>query len=453
MVRRDRVSRLIFARGSPIQAAIHGSARVLITATGLKSNLVTSIALAERLREAGFEIAFAAPKDAHVDIAAAGFPTHEIQAPRLGAMTGYFDPDGTPAPDRAARAAEIIRGEGFGDVLHAMRPDLVLADCEHHGAILQTLGANISIGLLSFMYFTPPSPKSPPLNSAILPGAGLKGSGLGIRAAWTALRAKKRLALARARMRHKGADFASAHHALADEMGLDMARLTTDAAFQLPWSVRLPTLHLVPEGLDFPTKLRPGDAYGGPIVSPTRLSADRTAFAHGTGDTTRRIYASFGSIRTAPDAFLDALITVATNNPNWAFLIGAKNADDIMAKGPPANLRAVPWADQMDALQDADCAIFHGGAGTLNECVLSATPMLIYPNALDGAGNAARVLYHKVGQVGAYDNPAQIIEADLTELMGNPSYRDRLSAMAAAPGPERATDFVTALITTTSEPL
>ncbi|MEO1788947.1 MAG: nucleotide disphospho-sugar-binding domain-containing protein, partial [Pseudomonadota bacterium] len=83
------------------------------------------------------------------------------------------------------------------------------------------------------------------------------------------------------------------------------------------------------------------------------------------------------------------------------------------------------------ALEVADAAIFHGGAGTLNECLATATPMLIYPNALDGKGNGARVVHHGLGTVGRYSDDADQIEADLKAVLGSGTIRANVKSHQA----------------------
>lgn len=356
----------------------------------------------------------------------------DIPAPRLGALTGYLGrPTQRGLRDRRTRteqaAAEILK-EGFRDVLADHQPELVISDCEHHGAILQSVATGHRVLLLSFIYQTPPGPMMPPANGSIVPGRGLGGTRLGIRASWMALAAKKRAALLRASWAHWGGDFATAHGGAAAQLGVDLAKITTRKGFQMPWSYTLPTLFLVSQHVDFPSKLRTGQTYAGPMILRDRPAAQIDArvnsFLTPAADRPL-IYAAFGSIRRPPNRFLTALIAVARGNPQMQFLIAHGTADPD-ALDTPSNMAIVPWAPQLDALQAADCAIFHGGAGTLGECLATATPMLIYPDALDGKGNGARVVYHGLGQVGSYADSAEQIAASLKALVSNADVRANL---------------------------
>ena len=374
----------------------------------------------------------AAPEKCRAHIAVTGLEAHTAPAPRLGALTGYLSPPErrslTAWRDRRAAAAERILKDGFSDVLATVQPDLVVSDCEHHGAILQSLAAGKRLVLLSFIYQAAPGTETPPVNADIVPGRGFSGSTLGIRLSWLGLAAKKRAALARARWAHWGADFTTAHREAAARLAVPLDRLTTRRGFQMPWSYQLPTLFLLSDRADFPTHPMAHQTFAGPMLLRTRAAGEMGEGLHvylKDVPGTHRIYAAFGSIRQPPKRFVRALAEVARTNPSWRVLIANLDAATL-DEPPPDNMTFVPWAPQLEALGVADCAIFHGGAGTLNECLATATPMLIYPNALDGKGNGARVVAHGLGTVGAYDDSAETVARDIRHVLTAPDIRAHL---------------------------
>lgn len=404
-------------------------AKILIVCTGLTSNLFSSLALGERLADAGHDVVFAAPEKCGPHIAAIPFEAHSIAAPRLGALTGYLPAPGgrslAARADRKAQAVTQILNDGFDAALSSVQPDLVLSDCEHHSAILRCVAGRHRIMLLSFIYQTQPGPQRPPLNSSVLPSHGMAGSPVGVRAAWGLLSLKKHVALARAHWAHWGADLATAHRALAAHLSVDLRAMSTPAGFQMPWSYRLSTLYLLSDTLDFPGSVAPHQPYVGPMILRTRISQNPDAGVQAfltDRPGTRRIYAAFGSIRKPPAPFIAALMEVARRNPDLQFLLGGLSPDP----SAPDNVTCTQWAPQLAALDGADAAIFHGGAGTLSECLATATPMLIYPNALDGKGNGARVAHHGLGAVGEYTDGADRIEADLKALLASDTIRANL---------------------------
>lgn len=72
----------------------------------------------------------------------------------------------------------------------------------------------------------------------------------------------------------------------------------------------------------------------------------------------------------------------------------------------PRNMRIFKWMNQSEVLRYCDLVITHGGMNILMECVLAGVPMLVYPQAIhfDQCGNAARIVYHKLGARGNMRN-------------------------------------------------
>ena len=399
------------------------------------SNLFSTLALAETLQGAGHDVTFAAPDNCHSAIAHAGFPVIPVQAPLLSVRAGYLPDPGLLRTahlkqDRTAQAVARIEEDGFAQALKQTAPDMVLADCEHHSAVIRSIAAGHRTVLLSFMYFSPPGPLAPPLTTSAIPGRGLTGTPAAVSMRWRLLDTTKNLRLRRASFRRWGADMATAHRALADKNGVDLDNITTRKAFQTPWGYRLPTLALVDGALDFPAPAAEHLTFLGPQIwrnRPRPVAAPDPGRFFARGDGKKRIFAGFGSMRRPPVRFIQALNQVAQAHPGWDILV-AGDADWLLPCTTPAdNLQFAGWAPQLDALDAADCAIFHGGAGTFGECLATATPMLICPNALDGKGNAARAQYHGIGMSGGYrDGPAKIAQT-LQHLMTSESTRSRLA--------------------------
>ena len=402
--------------------------------------MFSSLQLANRLRENGHEITFVAPSDTARWIEHCGFAFVDCPHPKTGYQTAYDAPvnGGFRSPrlwsKRVRSGMEKAKAEGFAKTLDALKPDAVLLDCEHHAAIIQTIGKNYPLGLLSFMYLTPPSGQKPPLSSAVIPGRGWRGSQSATWVNWVRLWAQSMHRRLRNAWSYWGANSATVHRALARELGVNLRGITTTRAFQMPWSYRLPTLFLLAADLDFTGTLWPGQAFAGPMVLRDRPSGDISTACDEflTATAERKIYASFGTMRRPPLRFLKNLVDVARCNENWQFLLASSMHQSLENQNLPPNFTAVPWVDQIKMLEAADCALFHGGAGTLNECVVTRTPMIVYPNGLDGGGNGARVEFHGVGTLAAFSDNSKKIEADLNALFSDPSTRTALDTIADA---------------------
>ena len=430
-------------------------ARILITCTGLYSNLVSSIALGRALREAGHEVSVAAPENASAEVSHAGFDLHLIEAPQLSIRGTYLPRggahDGASKAVRAREAAKVIQGDGMMEALKAASPNLVLADCEHHSAILQSLGQGHRVATLSFMYFTPLGPSAPPLTHATVPGKGVRGSRAAVALSQKAFMTAKRISAFGAAQKGKGAELAAAHRALATELGLDLDQFTRTDQFQAPWSYTLPSLLLVPSELDLPTTAAEHQRFIGPMILQDRArSAEEPASSYFSDAPGKRIFAAFGSMRHPPIGFLKSLIEAVAAHADWHLLIATSHPDLKALDDLPAQVTCTDWVPQLKALSRADCALFHGGAGTLNECVRTETPMIIYPNALDGRGNGARVEFHGVGEVGTMKEPASSIAVRITRAISDRVIKDRLQAIAAQNSEsvtkQRAAEAVEALL-------
>lgn len=61
------------------------------------------------------------------------------------------------------------------------------------------------------------------------------------------------------------------------------------------------------------------------------------------------------------------------------------------------NVAIVKWADQGNVLARSSLAIFHGGLGTIKECIYHGVPMLVSPINRDQPANGERIEYHNLG--------------------------------------------------------
>ena len=434
--------------------------KILIVCTGYTSNLLSSIGLAEELKGSGHSIVFAAPKGVAGRIERSGFTVVSVPPAQCNAFSGYAGRYDFGVPTvakfirRRSTGVEAVLSERFGQTLQAVKPDLVLSDCEHHSAILQTLATGLPLGLLSFMYFMPSGESSPPLNSAIVPGHGLTGSAMAIRLRWIVFHARWNLKLYFNILRYWGADFATVHRALAQRLGVDLARISENESFQAPWSYKLPTLYLLPKELNLPVTLSDYHVFAGPKSCLPTTAAKNYSNCDPwiESKAERKIFVSFGTVRKPPTRYLRSLVKVAQRRPDWCFLVTALAGKKLSGSELPDNVVAVEWSPQKQMLEIADCAICHGGAGTVVECLTSRTPVIVVPNGLDGKGNGARVRYHGIGQIGNRNDRAKKIEKTLENVMSSGRVTDNLGRLnAGASGHEDIADrFVEQLMQTKS---
>jgi UDP:flavonoid glycosyltransferase YjiC (YdhE family) len=91
------------------------------------------------------------------------------------------------------------------------------------------------------------------------------------------------------------------------------------------------------------------------------------------------------------------------------------------------------WAPQLEVLHHADVVIHHGGISSVNESILAGVPMVVYPfTFLDQPGNAARVRFHGLGEVGDRSKEsAAVIRERIIRVLSDRSYADSVTRMRA----------------------
>lgn len=101
--------------------------------------------------------------------------------------------------------------------------------------------------------------------------------------------------------------------------------------------------------------------------------------------------------------FYKTLRLLCERHPEYELILSVSGKIQFLGLIPlPRNMRVFKWMNQPEVLPYCDLVITHGGMNTLTECVLAGIPMLVYPQAthFDQCGNAARIVYHKLGARG-----------------------------------------------------
>lgn len=144
------------------------------------------------------------------------------------------------------------------------------------------------------------------------------------------------------------------------------------------------------------------------------------------------IYCSLGTLsHRFKDAarFLRVIIDAFSTRQELQLVlsIGAHlNVDDFGSLA--SNTILVKQAPQIEILKRADVMITHGGLNSIKECILTGTPMIVFPWALPR--NAIRVAYHKMGLVEDVKKvSAQQIQKMIDTILEDSSFRIRTELM------------------------
>lgn len=150
------------------------------------------------------------------------------------------------------------------------------------------------------------------------------------------------------------------------------------------------------------------------------------------------IFCSLGTISGFHAAnstvFFERLIQ-ATENTNWILVISTAKSQSLQSLlslvQHRSNVYVSGYLPQLDLLSYTDAMVTHGGINSVLECISKMVPMLVYPlNAVyDQQGNAARVVFHRMGIRGDIKTDgASTIAAKLKLLLSDCSFRESIRA-------------------------
>jgi zeaxanthin glucosyltransferase len=165
----------------------------------------------------------------------------------------------------------------------------------------------------------------------------------------------------------------------------------------------------------------------GRVDDATRARIDAIVERRRSGDQGRRlIYAGFGSFFTTGATVVHRLLEAVASRSDWDLVLSLAGRIKAADLGPiPANACLLPWVPQIEVLRDADVAVIHGGINTVDECVLSGVPMLVYCGfETDMGGTTARVAHHGLGLIGdRRRDTSPVIHNRIDRLLNDPRFR------------------------------
>jgi zeaxanthin glucosyltransferase len=426
-------------------------ASILIVTRGLRGVLYQSVELARRLAAAGHRLTFAGDEDARALIEHHGLPLHRLDPDRY---EQFLEEDAATSAlgrlldigRRRARARESLGVAAFARFVRDDRPDLILINGEMHEHVIAAATAGSRLALLNPFASIWRHPGVPPPHTLARPGIGWSGSRSGAALLWRALWLRKQYRRWAARVRRIGCDRLSVYRDLARTVGFAFERETDDRQWLIPFTYRhLPVLSLHALEFEFPHTPPAHVRFVGPMVLESRIDQPPAPADHDrleailarrrrAGTEGRLIYAGFGSVFSTDLAFLRRLLGIVEERPGWELVVTLSHKVPPSALGPlPARVHTFPWVPQVHVLRHADVAVTHGGISTIDECVLSGVPMLLYCGwETDMAGNTARVVHHGIGIAGDRRRDTTTdIRAHVDRLLREPAFRERVRRLQA----------------------
>jgi UDP:flavonoid glycosyltransferase YjiC (YdhE family) len=114
-------------------------------------------------------------------------------------------------------------------------------------------------------------------------------------------------------------------------------------------------------------------------------------------------------------------------------LISAGNlANEVDQSAVPQNARVVSFAPALDVLKTTKLLISQAGANLTKEAIFHGVPMLVLPDRGDQPGNAARVVYHKLGLAITKPPSMDQLESFASRLLHDPTASAGLHKMQDA---------------------
>jgi zeaxanthin glucosyltransferase len=415
---------------------------ILITVLPMPGAMAGTLAVATKLAARGHRVVFIGIADcaAHVEprgfelvpVLAAEFPKGFVEQSRRQTWSWRTIKAATRRlRDLLERLADGRLTE-VHDAIRAIAPDLFViqtssGDSALWGLIAHELG--VRSVYLSTM-FTPRAdswlPVLPPYTRFIVPGTAL--ARCRSVAAWYWIYALDLLKRKAATALGVGLDPLPYLEALARKAGY---RKKIDTRTLSVCNLDIPELILFPQALDFPRPERLDRRYAEAAIDLERLGE---AFDWRAIDPRKPLlYCALGTLgylrRPQLQRFFATVLAVMARRPDWQMVL-ATGGEPVDAA--PPNVVCVPRAPQLEILQRAAAMITHGGANSIKECIYFGVPMVAFPLGLDHPGNAARIVYHRLGLAGdARRVSARRLEAMIAAVLGDPGWRLRCARMGA----------------------
>lgn len=419
-------------------------AHIICITGGLKGIFNASLALVQQLELAGHRVTYASPYDFRDAVTAQGIPYVQLEPwvlqPADPPMSRWKK--ARTLRQRQQRAVEQLGVQHFAQTIQSVEPDLVLIDMEMMPHIMTGVMSGLPIALLCQFLSIWKRPGLPPISSNHLPKKGMQDSKLGVELAWLKNGLTTWKESLRQRWQWMGLDRRSIWGCYARQVGYPFSEQLGFNQWLIPYGQgQLPILCFNALELDFPHDPHPLMHYVGPMVHENRQDLQVTAdtqqvleqlFEKRRTQGRALIYCGCSTFAKGNRQWLQKIIEAVATRPKWDLIVGLGGQLDRDHLGTlPANVHAFSWTPQLQVLKQADCAVINGGINTINECLYTGVPMLVYSlGHADQNGNAARVVYHGLGVAGdRIQDTAAEIRSSIQTLLTDVSYQESVGRM------------------------
>jgi zeaxanthin glucosyltransferase len=203
----------------------------------------------------------------------------------------------------------------------------------------------------------------------------------------------------------------------------------------------------LPECLDFPRKALPRNFYATGIIMDECLHS-AIPFPWERLNGKPLIYACLGTLQNGQAPVYNKIAEACSGlNAQLVISLGGGTVSEADLGPLPGNPVVVRYAPQDKIMSRASLLITHGGLNTALEAVSCGVPMVLIPIAHDQPGVAARMSWHRVGEVVPLKQlSVALLRQQITRVWNNPAYRERAqwfkAKLSGQQGVEQACEII-----------
>jgi zeaxanthin glucosyltransferase len=398
------------------------------------ADMNASFALARKLQNRGHRIFYLTIPDTEDRIRAQGFewlpvfnqvfPKGELEKQSAAETQGKAY-GAAEFKARLRGMCELLRNNEISRATSAIHPDLFLVSSGMPWVGIGACKIGIPVIQFSSNLISVEDWSVPPFRTNLVPDGSLFSSVRNM-LAW------KRLFLRR-RFRNRAWDISDELKALAHDCGFPRDKI--DFAVETWPRLLLPELVFCPKELDFPRRKIPAGVCF--VEASIDMQRKDDSFPWPRLDERRPIvFCALGSLLTtkaAPQAarFFKMFLDAIRERPALQAVVAIGSYLKPEEFDCPANALLVSHAPQIELLKRCAVMVGHGGFSSVKECIFMGVPMLLVPLSYDEPGNAARVVYHKIGlRLQLEEVSAGTLGSCIDTLLKNGAYGDNAKRMS-----------------------
>jgi len=163
------------------------------------------------------------------------------------------------------------------------------------------------------------------------------------------------------------------------------------------------------------------------------------------------VHGSLGTVQHRTPGVFDAILEGLRNEAMNVILTVGRDQDPAKFGPQPQNVHIERYIPHALLLPACDAVVTHGGFSSVIACLNEGLPMVLIPISGDQQGNAERCAALGVGRIiGAAERTPGAIRAAVREVLSEPRYRENAALLRkeirAMPGPERAVSMLLKLV-------